>query len=99
MPISGIMSERPVRQGGSGAMNFELVDLKAFVAVADLGSFVRAAQALNLSQPALSRRIRKLEESLCAALLERTTRHVALTMFGRDFAPKVRRFLGEFETS
>jgi len=80
-------------------MNFELVDLKAFVAVADLGSFVRAAQALNLSQPALSRRIRKLEDSLGAPLLERTTRHVALTMVGRDFAPKVRRFLGEFETS
>ncbi|MBS0560497.1 MAG: LysR family transcriptional regulator [Proteobacteria bacterium] len=80
-------------------MNFELVDLKAFVAVADLGSFVRAAQALNLSQPALSRRIRKLEDSLGAPLLERTTRHVALTMVGRDFVPKVRRFLCEFETS
>jgi DNA-binding transcriptional LysR family regulator len=80
-------------------MNFELVDLKAFVAIADLGSFVRAAKALNLSQPALSRRIQKLEESLGAALLERSTRHVALTMVGRDFVPKVRRFLGEFETS
>ncbi|HEY0418550.1 MAG TPA: LysR family transcriptional regulator [Acetobacteraceae bacterium] len=80
-------------------MNFELVDLKAFVAVAELGSFNRAAKALNLSQPALSRRIQKLEESLGAALLERSTRHVALTMVGRDFIPKVRRFLGEFETS
>ena len=45
-------------------MNFELLDLRAFIAVADLGSFHRAAKALNLSQPALSRRIQKLEESL-----------------------------------
>jgi DNA-binding transcriptional LysR family regulator len=80
-------------------MNFELVDLKAFVTVADLRSFVRAARALNLSQPALSRRIQKLEESIGAPLLERSTRHVALTMVGRDFVPKVRRFLDEFETS
>src|SRR5689334_19569157 len=80
-------------------MNFELVDLRAFIAVADLGSFHRAAKALNLSQPALSRRIQKLEESLGAPLLERSTRHVALTMVGRDFVPKVRRLLDEFETA
>ena len=80
-------------------MNFELIDLRAFIAVADLGSFHRAAKALNLSQPALSRRIQKLEESFGAPLLERSTRHVALTMVGRDFIPKVRRFLDEFETS
>jgi hypothetical protein len=49
-------------------MNFELIDLRAFIAVADLGSFHRAAKALNLSQPALSRRIQKLEESLALQL-------------------------------
>ena len=43
-------------------MNFEFLDLRAFIAVADLGSFHRAAKSLNLSQPALSRRIQKLEE-------------------------------------
>jgi len=37
-------------------MNFDLADLRAFVAVADLGSFRAASQALHLSQPALSRR-------------------------------------------
>src|SRR5690242_5760099 len=84
---------------GEGRMNFELVDLRAFIAVADMGSFHRAATALNMSQPALTRRIQKLEESLGVALLERTTRHVALTMVGRDFLPKVRRLLDEFETS
>jgi DNA-binding transcriptional LysR family regulator len=80
-------------------MNAELLDLKAFVTVAELGSFVRTARALNLSQPALSRRIQKLEESLGAPLLERSTRHVNLTMVGRDFLPKVRRLIDEFETS
>lgn len=80
-------------------MNAELLDLKAFATVAELGSFVRTAETLNLSQPALSRRIQKLEESLGATLLERSTRHVRLTMVGRDFLPKVRRLLDEFETS
>ena len=80
-------------------MNAELLDLKAFVTVAELGSFVRTAKALNLSQPALSRRIQKLEDALGAPLLERSTHHVALTMVGRDFMPKVRRFIDELETS
>ena len=80
-------------------MNAELLDLKAFVTVAELGSFVRTAEALNLSQPALSRRIQKLEESLGAPLLERSTRHVKLTMVGRDFLPKMRRLIDEYETS
>src|ERR671932_440157 len=38
-------------------------------------------------------------EAMNFALLERSTRHVALTMVGRDFIPKVRRLLDEFETS
>lgn len=80
-------------------MNAELLDLRAFVTVAELGSFVRTAEALNLSQPALSRRIQKLEESLGAPLLERSTRQVKLTMIGRDLLPKVRRLIDEFETS
>jgi len=80
-------------------MTPDLLDLKAFVSVARLSSFARSAQALNLSQPALSRRIRKLEESLGAPLLERTTRRVTLTMVGRSFLPKVQRLIDEFETS
>lgn len=67
--------------------------------MAELGSFVRTAKALSLSQPALSRRIQKLEDALGAPLLERSTHHVALTMVGRDFMPKVRRFMDELETS
>jgi DNA-binding transcriptional LysR family regulator len=69
-------------------MNFELGDLRAFVAVADRGSFHAAAAELHLSQPALSRRIAKLEAALGVRLLERTTRKVELTTVGRDFARK-----------
>lgn len=66
-------------------MNIELGDLRAFVAVAARGSFHAAAADLHLSQPALSRRVSKLEEALGVILVARTTRSVALTPVGRDF--------------
>jgi DNA-binding transcriptional LysR family regulator len=66
-------------------MNIELGDLRAFVAVASRGSFHAAAADLHLSQPALSRRVSKLEEALGVTLVARTTRTVALTSVGRDF--------------
>ncbi|WP_084368304.1 LysR family transcriptional regulator [Rhizobium sp. RU36D] len=79
--------------------NFEFLDLKAFLAVLDLGSFNEAARQLNLSQPALSRRIKGLEEAVGAQLIERTTRHVAPTQIGRELLPLVRRLVDEFEDS
>ncbi len=80
-------------------INFELLDIRAFLAVLDLGSFSKAADALNLSQPALSRRIQSLEAAIGAPLFERTTRHVAPTAVGRSLAPMSRRLLDEFEES
>ena len=80
-------------------MKVDLDDVAAFVAVAELGGFGVAAEQLNLSQPALSRRIQKLEETLGVALLERTTRRVDLTTVGRDFLPKARRLLDDLEES
>ncbi|HEV7371798.1 LysR family transcriptional regulator [Arenibaculum sp.] len=80
-------------------MNVDLDGFRAFVAVAELGSFHDAANALNISQPALSRRVQKLEEALGAALFDRTTRRVHLTTVGRDFLPKARRLLDELESS
>lgn len=81
------------------SINFEALDLRAFISVVELGGFHRAAEALNMSQPALSRRIQRLESAVGAALLERTTRRVALTMVGREMLPLVRRMLDEFDTS
>jgi DNA-binding transcriptional LysR family regulator len=80
-------------------MKVDLDDVAAFVAVAELGGFSVAAQQMNLSQPALSRRILKLEETLGVALLERTTRKVGLTTVGREFLPKARRLLDDLEES
>lgn len=80
-------------------INFELLDLRAFLAVLDLGSFHRAARSLNLSQPAMSRRIKALEQTLGVALIERSTRHVAPTSTGRLLQPLLRRLLDEFEES
>lgn len=80
-------------------MNFDLADLRAFVAVADHGSFGQAAQSLKLSQPALSRRIDKLESALDVQLFERTTRKVELTPTGRQFLDSARHILNEVQTS
>lgn len=80
-------------------INCEILDLRAFLAVVELESFNRAAEALHLSQPALSRRIQKLESSIGAALLERTTRHVSPTALGLELMPLVRRMLEEFDGS
>lgn len=77
--------------------HFELNDLQAFRAVAELGSFRKAAEAVHISQPAFSRRIGKLEEALGVRLLERTTRRVSLTAVGRDFAAKVQQMLDELD--
>ena len=61
-------------------INFDFSDLEVFLAVKDTGSFHLAAERLNLSQPAVSRRIRKLEEALDSPLFERTTRAVKPTL-------------------
>ena len=81
------------------AINFDLNDLLAFRAVAELGNFRKAAEAVHLSQPAFSRRIDKLEQALGVRLLERTTRRVALTTVGRDFERKVRELLDDLDST
>ncbi|MFZ6709409.1 LysR family transcriptional regulator [Undibacterium sp. TC9W] len=80
-----------------GRINFDLQELQAFVAVAERSSFKHAAEDLFLSQPALSRRIEKLEDLLGVKLFERTTRRVQLTNVGRIFLANVRNALDELE--
>ncbi len=65
----------------------ELANVEAFIAVARLGGFTRAADALHLSQPALSRRIGLLEGDLGQPLFERGRKGAALTDAGRAFLP------------
>jgi LysR family transcriptional regulator, carnitine catabolism transcriptional activator len=60
-----------------------LEDLQTFLAIADENSFTRVAAQLNLSQPSISNRIRRLEEKLGVQLFERTSRRVEMTVDGR----------------
>jgi len=80
-------------------MNFDLADLRAFVAVAKLSSFRAASEELHLSQPALSRRIEKLEDALGVRLFHRTTRKVDLTAVGREFNRRANDLLDGLEQS
>lgn len=80
-------------------MQIRIEDIVAFTLVADIKSFVRAAEELNITQPALSRRIRKLEETIGARLLERTSRVVSLTVVGEEFLPTAKRMVRDFEKS
>jgi LysR family hydrogen peroxide-inducible transcriptional activator len=73
--------------------NFTLRQLRYFEALAQHGHFGRAAEACAISQPALSVQIKELEETLGAALFERSARQVRLTGFGEDVAAKVRDIL------
>jgi len=79
------------------SINFDLNDLQAFRAVVEKGSFRKAAEAISISQPALSRRIEKLESALNVRLFDRTTRRVNLTMVGRAFAPSAERLLNDLD--
>lgn len=74
---------------------FELAEIQGFVAVAEKLNFKAAAESVFISQPALSRRIDKLETLVGARLLERTTRHVALTEAGERFLEHARAALEE----
>lgn len=66
-------------------------------AVADFGSFTRAAQTLHVSQPALSQQIKGLEERLGAQLLDRSGRQVRPTDLGSAYLERVHRALNELE--
>ncbi|HAQ46389.1 MAG TPA: LysR family transcriptional regulator [Rhodobacter sp.] len=77
----------------------DYIGIEAFVAIAQLGNFVRASAHLNLSQAALSHRIRKLEDDIGTRLLLRTTREVSLTEAGQEFLPIARRNLEALSTA
>ncbi|SAK52140.1 LysR family transcriptional regulator [Caballeronia fortuita] len=78
-------------------MDLNLRDIRALVAVAEAGSFTRAAERLHLSQPALTVQIRRLEEAVGARLLDRNSRNVALTPTGRELLPLLRKSLRDME--
>lgn len=77
----------------------QLRALKYFAAVAQTGSFTKAAKQFDVPSSSLSRRVADLEKSLGASLLKRTTRSVQLTEIGRTYFSQVQDILQQLEQS
>jgi LysR family transcriptional regulator, carnitine catabolism transcriptional activator len=80
-------------------MNVSIRHLRAFVALAELRNFTRAAEACHLSQPAFSALVRQLEDAVGARLFDRSTRHVEPSAEGHEFELSARRVLAEFDAA
>jgi DNA-binding transcriptional LysR family regulator len=79
------------------ALDLNLRHLQAFVTVARLSSFTRAAKILHLSQPALTKQVRQLERVLGIRLFDRDTRTVTLTRIGAELNPVIADLLRDIE--
>ncbi|MGI8803174.1 MAG: LysR family transcriptional regulator [Solirubrobacteraceae bacterium] len=77
----------------------ELRQLRYLVALAEELHFTRAAAREHIAQPALSQQIRRLEEEVGLALVERTTRRVAMTDAGMSLVARARRILAEVDAA
>jgi DNA-binding transcriptional LysR family regulator len=79
--------------------SLDVESVQAFVAIADLQSFTRAAEALGTTQGAISVKLRRLEERIGQRLIERTPRHVRLSAHGAVFLDRARDFLAAHEAA
>jgi len=77
----------------------QLRALKYFVAVAESGSFTKAAKLFSVPPSSLSRRVADLEKSLGASLLKRSTRSVQLTEIGNEYFAQVQDILNQLDQS
>jgi len=75
----------------------EVYELRSFVVLAEHLHFGRAAAALNLSQPALTKQVRKMEAELGCPLFERGTHGTNLTSFGRQWLPQAKALVSQFD--
>jgi DNA-binding transcriptional LysR family regulator len=78
-------------------MNVTLRQLRAFVTVAQLGSFTEAAADLHITQSTLSGLIKELEQALGVQIVHRTTRRVELSGVGKEFLPLTARILQDLD--
>src|SRR5436853_5579441 len=76
-------------------MNISVRQIRAFAAVAQLGTFTRAAEALHTTQPALSAQINDLEAMLGVRLFDRSTRSVTITQAGKELLPTVDKVIAD----
>jgi len=77
----------------------EFHQLRYVCAIAETGSFSRAAERCQIAQPSLSQQVLKLEEDLGMKLFDRLGRSVRLTEAGRAFIPHARSILEQIETA
>ena len=73
--------------------SLDLDAVEAFVRIAELGSFTRAAEAMGTAQAAMSLKLKRLEDRLGCRLIERTPRHVQLSARGAAFLEHARELL------
>ena len=97
--IPGVKDEAEVVEFPQAPEAIELRHLRAFVAVAEELNFGRAAERLYITQPALSRQIRALEQLLGCELLRRSTHRVELTVAGEALLDRVRPLLREVDAT
>ncbi|MEE8366325.1 MAG: LysR family transcriptional regulator [Gammaproteobacteria bacterium] len=71
--------------------------ISAFLAIAELQSFSRAAERLHITQPAVSKRIQQLEEQMKTSLFDRIGKRSILTPSGEAFLPHAERILDELK--
>ncbi len=72
----------------------DIKDMRAFYAIVEEGNISHAAQRLDIAQPALSRQMKRLEESLGVQLFERGSRRIRLTEAGHVLYSRVEHILG-----
>jgi len=77
----------------------DIDSLNAFVNIVETGSFSKAAEAISITQPAISKRINSLESQLDCKLFERVQRSVRLTEEGQELLPRATSILREVENA
>lgn len=80
-------------------MNVSTRQLQAFLTIARLGSFTRAAEEIFVTQAGLSLMLKDFEAQVGARLFDRTTRSVRLTPAGESLLPTARRMMADWETA
>lgn len=83
----------------NGQHNISIRHLRAFLQVADSGSFTRAAENQHQTQSTLTATIKQLEQAVGLSLFDRTTRRVVLTREGQSFLPQARQLISDFDTA
>lgn len=95
--IAGVWDEERTTKLNWGGGSVDIKDLRYFSVIAECGSFSKAAAHLRIAQPALSRKIQKLEHALGVKLLRRGARGVTTTDAGQMLLQRAMKFEHDFD--